>query len=109
MTDTMKALAKTQPAEGLELIDAPIPTPGDEDVLIEALCYHPNQLDNDSYEPLADVLNLAIWRARAGEAQLNERELAVTYPGEIGMTLGLDIDTVLQQDPINWKPKNDDE
>ena len=79
------------------------------DVLVEALCYHPNPLDNDSYEPLAAVLNLAIWRARAGEAQLNERELAVTYPGEIGMTLGLDIDTVLQQDPINWKPKYDDE
>ena len=55
------------------------------------------------------MLNLAIWRVRAGEAQLNERELAVTYPGEIGMTLGLDIDTVLQQDPINWKPKYDDE
>ena len=35
MTDTMKALAKTKPAEGLELIDAPIPTPGDEDVLIK--------------------------------------------------------------------------
>ena len=74
-------------------------------VLVEALCYQGNPLDNDAYEPLAAVLNLAIWRARAGEAQLNERELAVTYPGEIGMTLGLDIDTVLQQDPINWKPR----
>ncbi|RZJ41723.1 MAG: L-threonine 3-dehydrogenase, partial [Brevundimonas sp.] len=35
MTDTMKALAKTRPEVGLELIDAPIPTPGDEDVLIK--------------------------------------------------------------------------
>jgi len=35
MTNTMKALAKTQPAEGLELITAPIPSPGDEDVLIK--------------------------------------------------------------------------
>src|SRR5690606_37980565 len=35
VTKTMKALAKTKPAEGLELIDAPIPTPGDEDVLIK--------------------------------------------------------------------------
>jgi threonine 3-dehydrogenase len=31
---TMKALAKTAPAEGLELIEAPIPEPGPEDVLI---------------------------------------------------------------------------
>jgi threonine 3-dehydrogenase len=30
----MDALAKTKPAEGLELIEAPIPTPGPEDVLI---------------------------------------------------------------------------
>ena len=34
MTQMMKALAKTGPVEGLELIDAPIPSPGDEDVLI---------------------------------------------------------------------------
>jgi chorismate synthase len=34
MTDTMKALAKTAPGVGLELIDAPIPQAGPEDVLI---------------------------------------------------------------------------
>lgn len=34
MTGTMKALAKTRPAEGLELTEAPIPEPGPEDVLI---------------------------------------------------------------------------
>ena len=31
---TMKALAKTKPAEGLEMIDAPVPRPGPDDVLI---------------------------------------------------------------------------
>ena len=35
MTDTMKALAKTRPEVGLELIDAPIPVAGPEDVLIK--------------------------------------------------------------------------
>ena len=35
MTDTMKALAKTKPEIGLELIDAPIPVAGPEDVLIK--------------------------------------------------------------------------
>lgn len=34
MTKTMKALAKTRPAEGLELIEAPVPQAGPEDVLI---------------------------------------------------------------------------
>jgi len=34
MADTMKALAKTRPEIGLELIDAPIPVAGPEDVLI---------------------------------------------------------------------------
>ena len=35
MTDTMQALAKTRPEVGLELITAPIPVAGDEDVLIK--------------------------------------------------------------------------
>lgn len=34
MPELMKALAKTRPDVGLELIDAPVPTPGPEDVLI---------------------------------------------------------------------------
>ncbi len=34
MAETMKALAKTGPVQGLELIDAPIPEAGPEDVLI---------------------------------------------------------------------------
>ena len=28
--------------------------------------------------------------------------MAVTFPGEIGDVLGLDIDMVLQQDPFDW-------
>ena len=35
MTQTMKALAKTGPVQGLELIDAPVPEAGPEDVLIK--------------------------------------------------------------------------
>ena len=35
MADMMKALAKMKPAEGLDLIEAPIPVAGDEDVLIK--------------------------------------------------------------------------
>jgi len=35
MSETMKALAKMRPEEGLDLIDAAVPTPGPEDVLIK--------------------------------------------------------------------------
>lgn len=49
----------------------------------------------------------AAWRVRGREAGLSERELAVTFPGEIGLMLGLDIDMVLQQDPIDWTVRPD--
>src|SRR3989344_3030797 len=61
--------------------------------------------DNNAYEPLAGVIHLASWRARAREAELGEKELAVSFPGEVGLALGLDIDMVLQQDPIDWTAK----
>jgi hypothetical protein len=54
------------------------------------------------YEPLAGVIHLASWRARGKEAALTERGLAVTFPGDVGLALGLDIDMVMQQDPFDW-------
>jgi hypothetical protein len=50
---------------------------------------------------------LAAWRARAKEVELDENALAVSYPGEVGLALGLDIDMVLQQDPLDWSAKTD--
>lgn len=76
--------------------------------VVDALQYHCAPFDNQAYEPLAGVLHLAVWRARARVAGLGERELAVTFPGEVGVTLGLDIDMVLQQDPIDWKAQGED-
>gem|GEM_PF-3852965 len=29
--------------------------------------------------------------------------MAGSFPGEVGVVLGLDIDVVLQQDPIDWR------
>ena len=71
-------------------------------MVIDALQYQSAPFDNKAYEPLAGVIHLAAWRARAREAELNEKELAVSFPGEVGLALGLDIDMVLQQDPIDW-------
>ena len=51
---------------------------------------------------MAGVIHLAAWRARGKEARLNQRGLAVTFPGSVGVALGLDIDMVLQQDPFDW-------
>jgi HD-like signal output (HDOD) protein len=69
---------------------------------IEALQEQCCPFESDSYEPLAGILHLATWRARAKEAGLDQRGLAVSFPGSVGDILKLDIDTVLQQDPIDW-------
>ncbi len=70
--------------------------------MVDALAHQYAPFENEVYEPLAGVIHLAAWRARAWEASLSERELAVTFPGPVGEVLGLDIDMVLQQDPIDW-------
>ena len=72
------------------------------EVVVDALRHQGAPFENQAYEPLAGVVHLAAWRARAREAELSDRELAVSFPGEVGLALGLDIDMVLQQDPIDW-------
>ena len=78
-------------------------------VVVDALRYQRAPLDNDAYEPLAGLVHLASWRARAREADKGDRALAVSFPGEVGLMLGLDIDMVLQQDPIDWTVRPDAE
>lgn len=73
--------------------------------VVDALQYQDAPFENKAYEPLAGVIHLASWRARAREAGMGEKELAVSFPGEVGVMLGLDIDMVLQQDPIDWHVK----
>ena len=58
--------------------------------------------DDAACEPLAALLHVCAWRARANEARYDARALATSYPGEIALLIGLDIDMVLQQDPIDW-------
>lgn len=73
----------------------------------DALEHQYAPFENDVYEPLAGVIHLATWRARCKEAGLNQREMAVTFPGAVGVVLGLDIDMALQQDPIDWSGQGD--
>ncbi len=70
--------------------------------MVDALEHQYAPFENNVYEPLAGVIHLAAWRARGKEANMNERALAVTFPGSVGVVLGLDIDMVLQQDPFDW-------
>ncbi|MEO8118768.1 MAG: HDOD domain-containing protein [Rhodoferax sp.] len=70
--------------------------------LVDGLEHQCAPFENNVYEPLAGVIHLATWRARAKEAELSDKALAVTFPGSVGEVLGLDIDMVLQQDPIDW-------
>jgi HD-like signal output (HDOD) protein len=72
------------------------------DIMVNALAYQHAPFDNEVYEPLAGVIHLAIWRARAKQAALSAKALAVSFPARVGDVLGLDIDMVLQQDPIDW-------
>jgi HD-like signal output (HDOD) protein len=74
--------------------------------MVDALEHQYAPFDNNVYEPLAGVIHLAAWRARAKEAKLSDRALAVSFPGAVGEVLDLDIDMVLQQDPFDWRSQS---
>lgn len=70
--------------------------------MVDALQNQYAPFDNNVYEPLAGIIHLAAWRARAKDARMDDRAMAVTFPDAVGVALDLDIDTVLQQDPFDW-------
>ena len=45
--------------------------------------------------------------ARAKEANLEQQELIDNFPDVVALTLGIDIDMVLQQDPIDWTSRSE--
>lgn len=73
--------------------------------IVDALENQCAPFENDAYEPMAGILHLAAWRARAREANYGEQDLIDTFPDVIALTLGIDIDMALQQEPINWTSK----
>ena len=70
--------------------------------MVDALEHQYAPFENNVYEPLAGMIHLATWRARAKEAHMNERTMAGSFPDPVGVALDLDIDAVLQQDPFDW-------
>lgn len=70
--------------------------------MVSALAHQVEPFEGETYDPLGGILHLASWRARAEEIQLDERGLVATFPDMVGLTLGLDLDSVLGKDPSEW-------
>lgn len=73
--------------------------------IVDALEHHCAPFENGVYEPMAGILHLAAWRARAKEANYDQQDLTDNFPDVIALALGIDIDMALQQDPIDWTSK----
>lgn len=71
--------------------------------IVSALKYQAAPFDGETYDALGGVLHLASWRARAEEIRLDESGLAATFPDMVGLTLGLDLGSVLGKDPAEWE------
>jgi HD-like signal output (HDOD) protein len=71
--------------------------------IVSALKHQTAPFEGDVYDPLAGILHLASWRARAEEIQLDDGGLAATFPDMVCLTLGLDLGSVLGKDPAEWE------
>ncbi|GLS15898.1 MULTISPECIES: HDOD domain-containing protein [Hydrogenophaga] len=70
--------------------------------IVSAMANQVAPFEGDAYDTLGGVLHLASWRARAEELQLDKQGLVATFPDMVGLTLGLDLDSVLGKDPTEW-------
>jgi HD-like signal output (HDOD) protein len=63
--------------------------------MVNAIRYQTAPFDNTLYEPIAGVIHIASWRARGQEMSLSTEGLTKSYPGAIGVVLGVDPDSVM--------------
>ncbi|MFP5467543.1 MAG: HDOD domain-containing protein [Gammaproteobacteria bacterium] len=66
--------------------------------MVDAIEHQVAPFDNDVYEPIAGVLHVASWRARAQELSLSSQALINSYPDQVGLALGIDPDTVIGEE-----------
>jgi HD-like signal output (HDOD) protein len=71
-------------------------------LLTETVGRHDMPFERFDYEPLTGVLHVASWRCRAQEMGLTERELIVSFPDQVANPLHLELDVVLEREPIDW-------
>jgi HD-like signal output (HDOD) protein len=67
--------------------------------IVNAIQYQLAPFDNDVYEPIAGVIHLAAWRARAVELELDEQAMINSYPDPVGVVLGVDPDRLMDELP----------
>ena len=66
--------------------------------MVQAIEHQVAPFDNDIYEPIAGVIHIASWRARAQELDLRAELLINTYPDPVGLALGIDPDIVIGEE-----------
>ncbi|MGE0100634.1 MAG: HDOD domain-containing protein [Hydrogenophaga sp.] len=66
--------------------------------MINAIEHQTAPFDNDVYEPIAGVIHIGSWRARAEEQAMRSELLINTYPDPVGLVLGIDPDTVVAEE-----------
>jgi len=72
------------------------------EAIVKALQHQLLPFEGDIYEPMAGIVHMASWRARAQEINLDRDGLAATFPDVVAILLGLDLDMVLDKDPTEW-------
>lgn len=55
------------------------------------------------FDPMAGVLHLAAWCTRAKHSGWSERHMADTFPVDVALALGIDVDVVLKQEATDWR------
>lgn len=74
-------------------------------LLVKAIQDHEDPFGKKNYHPLTSILHLAVWRVRAmwnKPSDVSDTSLHSTYPAEVALAIGLDMDMVLQRDSLNW-------
>ncbi len=77
--------------------------------MIDAVEHQTAPFENDIYEPIAGVMHIASWRARAQELDLGGQALINTYPDPVGIALGIDPDTVVSEEIPSLTRQRDEE
>lgn len=70
--------------------------------IVRALAQQCRPLDQGPMEPLAGILHLASWRARAQEARCDDAYLLEHCPRAVAAVLGIDEPTAVRQDLVEW-------
>ncbi|HEX5805013.1 MAG TPA: HDOD domain-containing protein [Macromonas sp.] len=72
------------------------------EAIVTALRHQLVPFEGDIYEPMAGLVHMAAWRARAQEINMDREGLKATFPDVVAILLGLDLDMILDKDPSEW-------